>query len=83
MEVGMAAMKTFANPGIDIVKTLPEGIVELSLRGVAIVSKAMTLKYNFNSKQKSSIKWTDVVLGNCPRIKTPNYAIVLSDIPPW
>lgn len=38
MEVGMAAMKTFANPGIDIVKTLPEGIVELVLRGVAIVS---------------------------------------------
>ena len=38
----MAAMKTFANPGIDIVKTLPEGIVELVLRGVAIVSKLRT-----------------------------------------
>ena len=34
----MDAMKTFANPGIDVVKTLPEGIVELVLRGAAIVS---------------------------------------------
>lgn len=38
MEVGMNALKTFANPSLDIVKTIPQGIIELCLRGAAIVS---------------------------------------------
>ena len=38
MEVGMMALKTFANPGIDILKTIPQGIIEISLRVIAIVS---------------------------------------------
>lgn len=39
MEMGMTALKTFANPSIDVIKTLPEGPIELALRGIAVVSK--------------------------------------------
>ena len=38
MEVGMMALKTFANPSINILKTIPQGIIEIVLRIVAIVS---------------------------------------------
>ena len=37
-EMGMLALKTIARPSVAIVKTIPEGIIELSLRGAAIVS---------------------------------------------
>ena len=35
---GKAALKSFFNPSIDIVKTIPQGIIELAFRGVAVVS---------------------------------------------
>lgn len=36
--VGKAAMKTFMSPSIDIVKQIPQGIIEISLRGAGAVS---------------------------------------------
>lgn len=41
MEMGMTALKTFANPSVDIIKTLPEGPIELALRVIAMVSKSI------------------------------------------
>lgn len=38
-KVGMATLKTFSSPSINIVKTIPQGIIELSMRGAAIVSR--------------------------------------------
>ena len=35
----MTALKTFANPSIDMIKAVPEGTIELALRGAAVVSK--------------------------------------------
>lgn len=35
---GKAAIKSLANPSIEIVKTVPQGIIELVLRGAAVVS---------------------------------------------
>lgn len=35
---GRAALKSFMNPTVDIIKTIPQGIIELSLRGAAVVS---------------------------------------------
>lgn len=35
---GKAALKSMVNPSTDIVKVVPQGIVELALRGVAVVS---------------------------------------------
>ena len=36
--VGKAALKAMVNPSTDIVKAVPQGIIELALRGVAVVS---------------------------------------------
>ena len=36
--IGKAALKSAFNPSIDIVKTIPQGIIELALRGGAVVS---------------------------------------------
>ena len=36
--VGKAAVKAFMSPSIDIIKTIPQGIIELALRGAAVVS---------------------------------------------
>ena len=36
--VGKAALKSFINPSTDILKAIPQGIIELSLRGAAAVS---------------------------------------------
>ena len=36
--VGKAALKSAFNPSTDIVKTIPQGIIELALRGGAVVS---------------------------------------------
>ena len=36
--LGKAALKSAFNPSIDIVKTIPQGIIELALRGGAVVS---------------------------------------------
>lgn len=41
---GKAALKAFINPNIDIVKTIPQGIIELSLRGAAVVSAHIATK---------------------------------------
>ena len=35
---GKAALKAFMSPSIDIIKTIPQGIIELALRGAAVVS---------------------------------------------
>ena len=35
--VTMAALKSFMNPSLDIIKTIPQGIIELALRGSAAV----------------------------------------------
>ena len=34
---GTAAVKSFMNPSFDIVKTIPQGIIELALRGANVV----------------------------------------------
>lgn len=38
------ALKAFINPNIDIVKAIPQGIIELSLRGAAVVSAYIATK---------------------------------------
>ena len=35
---GKAALKAFINPSLDIIKVIPQGIIELVLRGAAVVS---------------------------------------------
>lgn len=35
---GKAALKAMVNPSTDIVKVVPQGIIELALRGTAVVS---------------------------------------------
>lgn len=44
-KVGMATLKTFSSPSINIVKVIPQGIIELSLRGAAIVSTTYTIEF--------------------------------------
>ena len=34
---GKAALKAFINPSLDIIKVIPQGIIELVLRGAAVV----------------------------------------------
>jgi hypothetical protein len=46
-KVGMATLRTFSSPSINIVKVIPQGIIELSLRGAAIVSKTLTIEFSF------------------------------------
>lgn len=36
--VGKATVKAFMSPSINIVKVIPQGIIEIVLRGVAVVS---------------------------------------------
>ena len=37
--VGKATVKAFMSPSFNIIKVIPQGIVELLLRGTAVVSK--------------------------------------------
>ena len=41
--VGTAALKSFINPSADILKAIPQGIIELSLRGAAAVRIRLSL----------------------------------------
>ena len=43
-----AALNSFMNPSIDIVKTIPQGIIELLLRGATVV---ILYTYKGNNKQ--------------------------------
>ena len=38
---GKAALKAFINPSLDIIKVIPQGIIELVLRGAAVVSACL------------------------------------------
>ena len=43
---GKAALKAFINPSLDIIKVIPQGIVELVLRGAAVVSSLTSSSLN-------------------------------------
>ena len=45
---GRAVLKGFMSPSIDIIKTIPQGIIELSLRGAAVVSAHSATKNSTN-----------------------------------
>ena len=55
-KVGMATLRTFSSPSINIVKVIPQGIIELSLRGAAIVSKSLRSNFDLKKKNYRAIK---------------------------
>ena len=52
MEMGMTALKTFANPSCDIIKAIPVGPIELALRGTAVVSNSIATQNQQNATNK-------------------------------
>ena len=48
--VTMAALKSFMNPSLDIIKTIPQGIIELALRGSAAVRSLICVFCGFKKR---------------------------------